>query len=418
MIRTTKTLVTHYNDSRVLGGMNPGFFCGSSSDERVMVLPSRIRLFLGIVVTSGCAVVASPLLTGWPALAEEALPSPGIGIAAIVGNEVINYAELDKRVDQYLERELGSTTVPDSVREGLRWQVMDRLLVRELLLLQEAKRKDITAADQEIRKVITRKIEDLRRRGQDIRNEEDYYKISLETRNRTKEQILEDAKKLVLREKLLWTEVFPTDPFVSPQDKRDFYRKNVKQFQTPSEITFRQIFLPREEDSLDAIEEINIALDAGVDFVELVKRYSRSANARFGGLWENKKVDDLSGWPAALQTHLRTLKSGQIAREIRTLRAIFYIKMESIKLGEVSPFEEVQEKIERLIGELRRREKEDAYIKNLKRRFVVRIFLSPPKEGDEQSPTAGAATAKKNEEPAESPVGVKDVSPDASKPKK
>ena len=382
-----------------------------------MALPSRVRLFAGVVIASGCIVASSALLTWWSVSAQDALPSPGIGIAAIVGSEVINYAELDKRVNEYLQYELGTTTVRDPLRQGLRWQVLERLLVRESLLLQEAKHKEITAADQEIRKVISRKIEELRKRGQDIRNEEDYYRISQETRNRSKEEILEDAKKLVLREKLLWTEVFPTDRFVSPQDKRDFYRKNVDLFQTPSEITFRQIFLPIEEDSLDAIDEINAALDGGVDFVELVKRYSQSANAQFGGLWEDKKLDDLTGWPATLQNRLRTLKPEEIARAIRTSRGIFYIKMESIKLGEVPPFEEVQEKIERLIRELRRREKEDAYLEKLKRRFVVKIFLSPPKEGDPQ-PSAADAAAKKNKEPAQPPAGINDVSPDPTKPKK
>ncbi len=372
------------------------------------------------------ATVAVAVLLSLRAVSAQqaaAIPVPG-GIAAIVHEEVITWGELNRRVNDYLrsQPEPINPAIADIVRDRLRRQFLD-YLIRQSLLLQEARRLGITAEEPEIAARINEDIKSLRKQGHDIRDEDEFYTLLMQSRGTTREEHREQTRKSVLIEKLLWTRVFPPRELVSPGERREYYRTHKSEFQSPSELTFRQIFLRRGEDSLEIISVIDRALDRGVPFAELAEKFSESPVP--GGLWI-KKVDEIEKWPAPLPEKLKSMKPGEVARAIDTSRGIHYVKMEEIAMGETRPFEdeEVQELIENRIRYARHRERERRFIDGLREVFHVEVLLPDPAPiaAAPSAPVSPDATSDPNPTPADDAGAeggvIQDVSPDTTRPKK
>lgn len=164
---------------------------------------------------------------------------------------------------------------------------------------------------------------------------------------------------------------------VSPKEVREAYDKNLEQYRVPEKVDLRMIVLRKGSSEKDAelkrceAHNIRKRLVAGEDFGVLAGTLSEGSRASDGGNW---------GWvePKILRPELTKLaselKPGEISKVIETEDEFYILKIEGRRNGQVSPFEEVQQQIER---ELRMKEAEHLYrawIKRLRKEACVRVF--------------------------------------------
>ncbi len=337
------------------------------------------------------------------------------GLAAIVGDEVITYGELDRKVLQRIAKVVGNRPVSPALIAQARNQFRQILLeemVRDSLLLQEAEKEEIEVFPRQIDKEINDRISRFRKAGQNIRDADEFYKSLLESEGMTRIQYREKVHKEIMMNILLWTKAFRPE-FITPGELREFYRVNRESFQKASSYTFRMILILPSDDIQEKLNIIDKALDGGIEFSE-VARQTSAIRSEAGGFWK-MKAEEVEKMADNLKKAIYEMKEGEMRRRIRTPRGWVYLKMIKIERGEVEPFEKVQEKIKDLIIRKRRLEDEDRFVKRLKKKYPVKNFL--PKITGVGVPELIKRVSDPETPPKGEPKKVKDLSEEASKNK-
>jgi len=335
---------------------------------------------------------------------------PG-GIVAIVNQDVITQGNLDREVAYEMRRAvliLGvDPTTLERQRPRFERHVLDKL-IQDRLMLQDAKQNDITTNDLEIDLEIKNEIETKwRPAGIDVKDAEELYPVVEQMFGIDRQEYREKIREKILIGRLLMTKYY-RPPFITPGELREFYHKNSKLFDTPSELTFRMIVIDKTSDALGSMEYLDRELDRGRSFEELCKEIYKDQGEN-AYTWK-KSMKDLEGWLQPLPKVLTEMKEGEIQRRIPVFNGWRYVEMLKIKREERKSFEEVQGEIEAFIHRQHRERVENRLVARLKKNAYFRIFL--PDLPD----TPGQKSAEKPN--GEKPSGqVRDVSPQPAVPK-
>jgi len=349
-------------------------------------------------------------LTPRPIRGQVAVPPPVRGpggIVAVVNQDVITRRELDRRVtmlmeDTALRRGLDPTTLE---RDRARFEraVLD-FLIEERLLLQDAKRNNITASDAEIDAEIDRRIE-TKYYQVNLQDVDELYKLLRENYGYSREEFREQIRDYILLNRLLWTKYFQ-EPFVTPGERREYYRAHPEEFQTPAELTFRMIVVDDSAEAPRIIEELDAELERK-PFQEVAREYYEARGEELF-LWR-KDLAELKSWRAPLPQILSKMKPGEVQRHIRIANGWRYIEMVDLKFGKQQTFEEAQALIVqslRMGYRIREKVKLD---ERLKKEAHIQDFLQPQAGPPRQAPPPPAATLE--------PGKVLDASPDPPRPR-
>ncbi len=331
---------------------------------------------------------------------------------AIVNQDVITRGELDQQVTQHMEKltqVLGiEPTDLERGRRQIEWPVLNQM-VDDRLLLQDAKKNNITATSREVDKRIEEKVKrEYRPKGSGGSSTEEMSRILKED-----DEVRTQVRNELIINKLLWTKYFQY-PFVSPGELREYYRKHLKEFQTPSELTFRLIGVDNVPDAPLIMDKLDAELDKKRSFKELAQKiYDEQNDESF--LWainmEKIKMEALEDWLRPLPQILVKMKPGEIQRRIGVGSGWRYIEMVEVKPGKQKSFEEAQSEIELLIISRYREQERRRVVERLKKDAHLRYFL-PPLPSPEESKTPSP------EEKKEPSGKVQDVSPPPGAPKK
>jgi peptidyl-prolyl cis-trans isomerase SurA len=267
-------------------------------------------VLLGFSGTMSAAPAASP--RALPPRAAQAPQGqeqyPEIRIAAVVNDEVISVADLASRIRMVML----STSIPDTpqARQRIAAQVL-RTLIDEKLQLQDAKRKNITATDAEIKKAIA----------------------SIEQQNNMKPGQLDEVLKtngidpsaLVnqVMASIVWAKMVrrlavDTDP-VSDEEIDDTL-KRLKQNENEPESRVAEIFLSvdrpqQDEEVLGLAERLVEQMKQGARFSAVAQQFSQSPTAAVGGDIGWVHPDELS---PPLAKAVAQMHPGELSPPIRT----------------------------------------------------------------------------------------------------
>jgi parvulin-like peptidyl-prolyl isomerase len=234
----------------------------------------------------------------------------GDKVVARIGSEKILLSELSKQLgdlpsnyDGYLKSEVG------------RKQIID-LLVKEKVLLEEAKKKGIHK-----RKEIIEEIKDFK---DNYKKQFEEYKNNLYVSTFLKE----------LQEK----EIFPTEGEVE-----SYYDKNKKQFTNPVETEVSHILVPTDKEAKEALKKIR----SGKNFAELAEEVSidPSSNALGGKLGTFRQGELLPEFESVVNK----LKVGEVSDVVYTSFGYHIIKKTDQKILPAQPFKDVKSNIQRLL---------------------------------------------------------------------
>jgi peptidyl-prolyl cis-trans isomerase SurA len=235
-------------------------------------------------------------------------PVPGIGIAAVVNDDVISVYDLAERMRLVML----SSNIADTpeARQRIGGQVM-RGLIDEKLQLQEAKRQGVTASDAEIKRAFER-IE--QQNNMHAGQLDEFLKSRGIDRNTLIQQITATLVWGKLVRRLAAQSVTVSD------DEIDEAMKHLKEHAKEPESRVAEIFLavdnPAQDEEVRRLaEKLTEQMRAGARFSAIAQQFSQSATAAVGGDMGWLRPDQLA---PELGKVVANLKPGELSPPIRT----------------------------------------------------------------------------------------------------
>jgi peptidyl-prolyl cis-trans isomerase C len=162
---------------------------------------------------------------------------------------------------------------------------------------------------------------------------------------------------------------------VVPDDQKKYYREHVADYR---QAKVRVIYIPfssgqvksdrkvlTEAEAKAKIEDLRKQLLAGADFAALAKENSEEKeSAAKGGEWGIVKRN--SSQPADVKNAIFSLKSGDISEPVKQPNGFYLFKVDEFA---TQPYSEVEAQI----AEKLRQEKFDAWLKEIQKRFTVKV---------------------------------------------
>ncbi|PIQ82176.1 MAG: hypothetical protein COV76_05005 [Candidatus Omnitrophica bacterium CG11_big_fil_rev_8_21_14_0_20_64_10] len=274
-----------------------------------------------------------------------------IRIVAVVNDEVITQAELDRALAPLYMQLHASEADPEKIHqetERLRRFVLDQL-IQERLLLQEARNpspiefgkgkigtpEPVTVSTEEVDEALAEM------RGQF--SDPQQFQQGLAQQGMTLDDLRSRLRDQLTIDKLIGRQV-RSRVSVSPSEITAIYEQHRDQFVVPQAIEVSTILI-RSKDTLDQFRAKALAEDLrnrilqGEDFAELARRFSDGPSAPQGGragLVEKGKV------VPEIEEVLFSLQAGEISPVIKTETGYHIFRADSIRPSRQAPLEEVQ----------------------------------------------------------------------------
>lgn len=296
-----------------------------------------------------------------PKPVPEKLPT----VIARVNGEDVTKADFDRLLKQ-LELQAGRP-VPAERRDEIYRGIIDQL-VTYTVLVQEAKARNISVTPAEAKQVTDARIGELRKQ---VPNETAFNK-ALAERNMTLARLRSDIEKDMVIGKMMEAEMAKQPP-LSDADIKAYYDKNPDEF---SGVRASHILIRPEgfdeaskKKARATAEDLAKQAKGGADFAELAKKHSADGSAQQGGdlgfFTKGQMVPEFSKAAFSLQP-------GQISDVVETQFGFHVIKV--IERKDVQ-FAEAAEKLRGFLGQQRREQAQEAFIKSLKDKARIEVLI-------------------------------------------
>jgi parvulin-like peptidyl-prolyl isomerase len=288
-------------------------------------------------------------------------------IIAVVNGEAITQTDVDEILApiyvQYKSTYSGKE-LENKVKEA-RKDILEQLIEDKLILQQAKNDDDIQVTEKEIDKLV----DELKANFSSVEEFDQVLKTQgvtlLDMRKRYREQLL--IKKSVSKEIL-------SKVTVTPSEIAEYYEANKNKFAIPEQIRLRSIYLQYNDSNLQEIEQkandIYAQLEKGVEFVEMVEKYSEAPNvvdagdmgfAKKGAL--RKEIEDV----------VYALDTGKISKPIKTSSGFYIFRVEDKKPAAVSALEKVHDEIRAKLFSNKVEKKLDEWINKLKGSALIEV---------------------------------------------
>ncbi|GFO62459.1 peptidylprolyl isomerase [Geomonas paludis] len=319
-----------------------------------------------VKIITACSMLA--LLAVTPSFADT---KPISSIAAIVNDEVITSADVDK---EYAQVQKEAEKLPAPERTGTRSAALNRLVDRKLVE-QKIRELDIKVSDEDVRLAI----EDVKKQNN---LSQEALEQALASQGLTVPQYKVQLKEQLERMRLMSQEV-RSKIQVGEREMREYYEAHRADYGGGSE-TFhaRHIFfkLDPKASAEEAAktrkqaEEVLAKARGGEDFVELAKKYSQDpAAAKDGGDLGTFKRSDML---AEIGNTVAAMKPGEVSSVVASPAGLHIIKLEQKSQEKGRPFEEVKESIEEQLYRKKSEERFNQWVKDL--RSAANIDVKQP----------------------------------------
>lgn len=293
------------------------------------------------------------------------------GIAALVGNAVITYEEVQATIRPAMEAfrtQLGAE--PEALRERfleVQRQGVERLVERQLIL-QSFDEAGFKIPETIIEENVEEEIK--QRFGGDRAT----LNKTLQSRGITFESFQKEIRDQFVEYVMRGRNV-PRDILISPGRIEKYYQENEAKYRLTDQVELRMIVLDKGRqagrDVLALAHEIVAKLDEGVSFAEMAYVYSDGSQAREGGSWGWVERNVLREDLAEIAFKLPAGKRSQI---IDKTEAIYLMQVEEKRVAHLRPLSEVREEIEKTLVTAERKRLEKQWIDRLRKKSFIRYF--------------------------------------------
>ena len=245
----------------------------------------------------------------------QSLAQQGLGIAAIVNDEMISMYDLNTRIDSVIAF-AGFSNTPEN-RQRVAPQVLASL-INERVKLQEAARMGFTASPGRIKKSKA----DLERQN---RMKPGQLKEFIARNNLQESSIEEQIKANIVWSRMIGSR-YSRDVKITDEEINEVIEKQEKNKGQPEDLVF-EIFLPikqkqNEADVIRLAERLVQQIRKGANFSAIAQNFSQSSSASSGGSlgWTLRKE-----LRPDLKSIVATMQPGQLVGPVRTNEGILIV---------------------------------------------------------------------------------------------
>lgn len=309
----------------------------------------------------------APFLIALTAVIMTALPSQAKVInrvAAVVNDEVITEAEVDRRLTA--EQVSGKK---DIEKESRRRAVIE-LLINDRLMAQILKSANIEVTEDDLAKAIANV---LHTTGMSIGQ----LRAEVAAKGMTYDEYKKEVENHIRKIKFI-NQVIGPQVKITEQDIRDYYQRHQEDFRGSSRAHIAQIFLSFEgiqtQAQAEALRDKAISISAqarkGKSFAQLVQKHSSGPAADKGG---DMGMIDLKDLPPAVAEMVRNMKVGEVSNPIFTERGLIIVKLVSLPELSSADFTASRDRIYQAIYEERAQETLQAYLQKERQKAFIEI---------------------------------------------
>jgi len=312
-----------------------------------------------------------------PAPAPAAAPAPPSmlleQILVKVNGDIITKTELESRQIEALRRR-GQQLNDEQLKKAIAETTPDILVdaIDEMLLLQRGKELGYKVTEDQYKRVL----ENIRKENK-LESDEAFaaalkqegLDMSVLRKNLERQLIINQVQQVEVTGKLGLTE----------EEARRYYDEHKSEFTTPASITLRElvvavptdgknISVARDEETQRKAEAVLARLKAGETFEKLVAEVSESPSKANGGLVGPLQPDELA---PDVKKLIDPLKPGEVTTVFRTPKGYGILKLETATKADIKPFEQAREEVGNKVYEAKRRAEFDKYIRRLRSEGII-----------------------------------------------
>jgi peptidyl-prolyl cis-trans isomerase SurA len=292
-----------------------------------------------------------------------ALLAPAVGqvieeIVAVVNDDVITLSQYKEQYDATVQQ-LRSALQGEEYEKQFQLLKKDLLdmMITDLLLMQQAKEKNINVSEQ-----VKMAVENIKKEN-NIESDDDL-KRGLQQQGLDYNQWLKQLEDNMQRQATIYSDVDRTI-VLDDSEVVGYYKLHPEEFTEPEEYHVRAIYLATEGKSPEALVEarnlIAGKVKAGESFNALAKEYSDGpAKEAEGDLGRFRKGE----LDKTLEQAVAKLKTGE--------------KLEEKKDSRLKAFEEVKKNVEERLYTEKKTKKLDEYLKTLREKSFIKILKANP----------------------------------------
>ncbi len=293
-------------------------------------------------------------------------------IIAVVNDDIITLTDFkiaESRLRFMLSQRYRGEELEEKF-EKARANLLDQL-ISEILLLQEAKKKDLNV-EEEVKLFIENfKKENNIDSDDELRKEMAREGINFDAWRK-------EIEKQFLQQKIIMLEV---DYKISLTDTElvNYYKQHKEEFTQPAEVRLKGIYLSKDNKNNQELkkisQEILKKLNQGVDFSILASQYSEGPEREKNGELGFFKKGELN---KLFEDVVFKLNPGEVTPWLKTEQGWYLFKVVEKKEAKISPFEEVKEKIREKIFMQKKQEKIKEFLTKLRENSYIKIYNPRP----------------------------------------
>jgi peptidyl-prolyl cis-trans isomerase SurA len=322
-----------------------------------------MKRFIVALIVAGLAWAT--LLAAAPDVIEE--------IVAVVNDDIITLSQYKQQFNLQVQQ-LRAANLPqdqyDKQYALLKSELLDAMIT-ELLILQQAKEKNINVSEELKNSLAAIKKENNIASDDDLRR-------AVEQQGMSYEQWLKQYEETLLKQAVMITEVYRSI-VLDESEVVQYYKQHPQEFTVPAEFKLEAIYLAptgRSPEALEALKaEILDKLKAGTPFKDVASDLSDPPMKEAKGELGTFKKGELD---AALEQAAEKTKADEVSSWVETKNGWYLIKVLEKKESYLKTFDEARPAVqEKLLGE-KRQKKADEYIAALREQSYIKILNPNP----------------------------------------
>lgn len=293
-------------------------------------------------------------------------------IVAVVNDDVITLSQYKEQYDSTIQQMRAAFQGEEYEKQlAMLKKEMLNMMITDLLLMQQAKEKNLNVGEQ-----LKAAVENIKKEN-NIASDDDM-KRALRQQGMDYDQWLRQLEDNMLKQGLIYSEV---DRSIVLDDSEivGYYKLHPQEFTEPEEYKIRAVYLSTEGKAPAALEEmkkeIGGKLKAGEPFNVLAKEYSDGPAKESEGDLGTFKKGELD---KTLEQAVSKLKTGETSGWVETKNGWYMLRLEEKKDSRLMTFEEVKKNVEERLYTQKKDKKLEEYLKGLREKSYVKILKPNP----------------------------------------
>lgn len=303
--------------------------------------------------------------------------APAVGqvveeIVAVVNDDVITLSQYKEQFDSTVQQ-LRSAVQGDEYEKQYQMLKKDLLdmMITDLLLMQQAKEKNINVSEQ-----VKMALDNIKKEN-NIESDDDL-KRGLQQQGLDYDQWLKQLEDNMLKQATVYSEVDRTI-VLDDSEIVGYYKLHPAEFTEPEEYHVRAVYLSTEGKTPEAMEEARKLIigkvKAGEPFNALAKEYSDGPAKQAEGDLGRFRQGELD---KTLEQAVAKLKTGETSDWVETKNGWYLLKLEEKKDSRLRTFEEVKKEVEEKLYAQKKQKKLEEYLKTLREKSYIKILKPNP----------------------------------------